>query len=71
MVLFRWLQGKLRAVPIAAGDRRHAVIFPILQRYLLGNLPWIKQNLSLLIVGIILVSLLPVIIGYLQHRRTA
>src|SRR5574343_224269 len=39
--------------------------------YLLGNLPWIKQNLSLLIVGIILVSLLPVIIGYLQHRRTA
>ena len=39
--------------------------------YLLGNLPWIKQNLSLLIVGIILVSLLPVMIGYLQHRRTA
>jgi membrane-associated protein len=39
--------------------------------YWLGNLPWIKQNLSLLIVGIILVSLLPVAIGYFKHRVTA
>lgn len=37
----------------------------------LGNLPWIKQNLSLLIVGIVLVSLLPVALGYLKHRATA
>jgi membrane-associated protein len=34
-----------------------------------GNLPWIKQNLSLIIVAIILISLLPVLIGYLQHKR--
>lgn len=39
--------------------------------YWLGNLPWIKQNLSLLIVGIILVSLLPVAIGYFKHRVAA
>jgi len=39
--------------------------------YWLGNLPWIKQNLSLLIVGIIVISLLPVAIGYLQHRKAA
>lgn len=39
--------------------------------YWLGNLPWVKQNLSLLIVGIILVSLLPLAIGYLKHRATA
>ncbi len=39
--------------------------------YWLGNMPWVKQNLSLLIVGIIVVSLLPVGIGYLKHRRAA
>ena len=39
--------------------------------YWLGNLPWVKQNLSLLIVGIILVSLLPVMLGYLRHRNAA
>ena len=38
--------------------------------YFFGNLPWIKQNLSVVIVGIIAVSLLPVFIGWLQHRRT-
>lgn len=39
--------------------------------YWLGNLPWVKQNLSLLIVGIIVVSLLPVAIGYVRHRVSA
>lgn len=36
--------------------------------YWFGNLPWIKQNLSAVIVGIIVVSLLPVAIGYLKHK---
>ena len=36
--------------------------------YWLGNLPWVKQNLSLLIIGIIVISLLPVAIGWLRHR---
>lgn len=39
--------------------------------YWLGNLPWVRQNLSLLIVGIIVVSLLPLAIGYLRHRVSA
>ncbi len=39
--------------------------------YWLGNLPWVKQNLSLLILAIVAVSLLPAAIGYLQHRRSA
>jgi membrane-associated protein len=39
--------------------------------YWLGNTPWVKQNLSLLIVGIVLVSLLPVAVGYFAHRKTA
>lgn len=36
--------------------------------YWFGNLPWIKQNLSLVIVGIIAVSLLPLAVGYLRHK---
>lgn len=39
--------------------------------YFFGNLPWIKQNLSAVIVGIILISLLPVVIGYLRSRKAA
>ena len=39
--------------------------------YWFGNLPWVRQNLSLLIVGIILVSLLPMLIAYLMRDRPA
>jgi len=45
------------------------VVSLCLSGYFFGNLPWVKQNLSLVIVGIIVVSLLPMAIGYLQHRR--
>lgn len=34
-----------------------------------GNLPWVRQNLSLLIVGIIVVSLLPMLIAYLMREK--
>lgn len=44
------------------------VISLCLAGYWLGNLPWVKANLSLIIVGIIIVSLLPVGIGYLKSR---
>jgi len=37
--------------------------------YWFGNLPFIKNNLSLVIVAIIALSLLPVAIGYIKHRR--
>jgi membrane-associated protein len=37
--------------------------------YYFGNLPWIKQNLSLIIVAIIAFSLVPVLLGYLGHKR--
>lgn len=39
--------------------------------YWFGNLPWIRQNLSVVIVGIIVISLVPVAIGYLKHRSAA
>ena len=37
--------------------------------YLFGNVPFIKDNLTLLIFGIIVLSLIPMLIGYLRHRR--
>ena len=37
--------------------------------YQFGNVPVIKENLTLLIFGIIGFSLLPMFIGYLRHRR--
>ncbi|MFZ2853394.1 MAG: DedA family protein [Rhodocyclaceae bacterium] len=39
--------------------------------YWFGNLPWVQKNLTLVIVGIIGVSLIPLLIGWLQHRRAA
>ncbi|QLQ24445.1 MAG: DedA family protein [Dechloromonas sp.] len=36
--------------------------------YWLGNLPWVKANLSVIIVGIILFSLVPIGIGYLKSK---
>ncbi|MGL4315202.1 MAG: DedA family protein [Pseudomonas sp.] len=36
--------------------------------YFFGNVPFIKQNLTLMIVAIILLSLLPMLIGMLRHR---
>jgi membrane-associated protein len=37
--------------------------------YWFGNLPWVKKNLSLLIVGIIIVSLIPVLIAWLMRDK--
>ncbi len=37
--------------------------------YFFGNLPIIKQNFSLMIVAIIIISLIPAILEYVKHRR--
>lgn len=47
------------------------VVSLTLTGYFFGNLAWVKQNLSLVIIGIIVISMVPLAIGYLQHRRTA
>lgn len=39
--------------------------------YLFGNLPWVKQNLTLIVIGIVIVSVLPAVITYLRERRSA
>jgi membrane-associated protein len=37
--------------------------------YLLGNIPWVKQNLTYIVLGIVLVSLIPAISTYVKERR--
>lgn len=39
--------------------------------YLFGNLPIIKNNLSLVILAIIVISVMPAAVGYIKHRRAA
>ena len=36
--------------------------------FFFGNIPWIKGNLTAIIIGIIAVSLLPLVIAYLRNR---
>jgi len=38
--------------------------------YWFGNMPWIQQNLTLVIVAIIVLSLVPLLVGWLQHRNS-
>jgi membrane-associated protein len=38
---------------------------------LFGNVPVIRNNFPLVTIGIVIVSVLPIAIGYLRHRRTA
>jgi membrane-associated protein len=37
--------------------------------YVFGNIPWVKQNLTFIVIGIVVVSLLPAVSTYLQERR--
>ncbi|MEI7431545.1 MAG: DedA family protein [Betaproteobacteria bacterium] len=37
--------------------------------YFFGNLPWVQKNLTVVIVGIIFISLIPVAIGWWQQRK--
>lgn len=39
--------------------------------YLFGNIPWVKDNLSLIVVGIVVVTLLPTAVQFIRERRRA
>lgn len=39
--------------------------------YLFGNVPIIKENFSLVAIGIVVVSVLPMVIEFIKHRRAA
>lgn len=38
--------------------------------YLFGNIPWVKDNLTLIVLGIVVVSLIPAALTYLKERRS-
>jgi membrane-associated protein len=37
--------------------------------YLFGNIPWVKENLALIVVAIVIASLLPIVVQWLRERR--
>jgi membrane-associated protein len=37
--------------------------------FLFGNIPWVKQNLSLIVIGIVVVSLIPAIATFVKEHR--
>ncbi len=37
--------------------------------YFFGNIPFVKKNFEFVIIGVIFLSVLPVVIGYLKHRK--
>jgi membrane-associated protein len=39
--------------------------------YFFGNLPIVKDNLSLVVLGIVIASIMPAVIEYVRHRRAA
>lgn len=45
------------------------VLSMCLAGYYFGNIPFVKRNFEYVIIGVILVSLLPVVIGYIKHRK--
>ena len=47
------------------------VVSLTLAGYFFGNLPWVQRNLSAVIIGIIAISMIPVVIGWWQHRKEA
>lgn len=37
--------------------------------YFFGNIPFVKKNFEYVIIGVIILSLVPVVVGYLKHRK--
>jgi membrane-associated protein len=38
--------------------------------YFFGNLPFVRNNFSLVIVAIVIISVLPAVVEYIRHRRS-
>ena len=47
------------------------VISLVTAGYFLGNIPWVKGNLTLVVFGIIILSIMPGVIEYLRHRNAS
>lgn len=37
--------------------------------YYFGNIPFVKQNFEYVIIGVIILSVMPIVIGYFNHRK--
>ena len=37
--------------------------------FLFGNIPWVKDNMSLIVVAIVVVSLIPAVTTFIRERR--
>ena len=37
--------------------------------YWFGNIPWVKENLTFIVIGIVIVSLIPAVATYMQERK--
>jgi len=37
--------------------------------YLFGNIPWVKENLAWIVLGIVIVSLVPIAVQFVKERR--
>lgn len=44
------------------------VLLLVYAGYFFGNVPWVRSNLTLVIFGIIALSLAPIAVGYVRHR---
>ena len=62
---YRWFLG----YNIAGGVTWVSLMFSI--GYFFGNIRYVKEHFSLVVVAIILISVLPVIVGFVKSKRTA
>ena len=46
------------------------VLVGIFSGYFFGNLPFVQKNFSLVILGIVVISLIPAVVEYLKHQKT-
>ncbi|HMQ69241.1 MAG TPA: VTT domain-containing protein [Ignavibacteria bacterium] len=45
------------------------IVSMCLAGYFFGNIPFVKKNFEYVIIGVIILSLVPVVVGYLKHRK--
>ncbi len=44
------------------------VLIATIAGYFFGNIPFVKENFSLVIIGVVLISLIPILVEFIQHK---
>jgi membrane-associated protein len=64
--------GQMRFLPFSAynavGGILWTVVF-VMAGFLFGNLPWVKENFTLMVMALVLIPSIPAFIGFLKTRR--